>query len=170
MAGIQVDRLGALMPGAGAIHRIMPSSYIEAVRGPIPLYPAAPALLPLLACVGDVVPLPDEQAFEVAMIAACLSTWMYDLAAAVSDELSRQGLDPATARALALGNIAGAAGFALLKPRDPLIEISSEIATEGTFTKLGLDHLKARNFEGPWREAIGMLGARLRKTGTLPPS
>ncbi|MBV9517049.1 MAG: NAD(P)-binding domain-containing protein, partial [Hyphomicrobiales bacterium] len=45
MAGIPVERIRELVPGAGAIHRIMPSSFIEAVPGPIPLYPAAPALM-----------------------------------------------------------------------------------------------------------------------------
>lgn len=163
MAGLQVDQLRALMPGAGAIHRIMPSSYIEAVRGPIPLYPAAPSLLPFLACAGDVVALPKEQDFDVAMVASCFSTWLYDLAGAVADELSRHGLDPATARELTLGNMAGAAGFALSKPHEALATISSDIATEGTFTKTGLDHLKDRHFEVPWREAIAMLGATLRK-------
>ena len=165
MAGIPIDHLRALMPGAGAIHRIMPSSYIEAIRGPIPLYPAAPALLSFLACAGDVVALPDERAFEVAMIASCFSTWTYDLAGAVAVELSRHGLDIATARELTLGNIVGAAGFALTKPHQPLAVISSEIATEGTFTKMGLDHLKGRSFEVPWREAIAMIGAKLRETG-----
>ena len=131
----------------------------------IPLYPAAPALLSFLACAGDVVALPDERAFEVAMIASCFSTWTYDLAGAVAVELSRHGLDIATARELTLGNIVGAAGFALTKPHQPLAVISSEIATEGTFTKMGLDHLKGRSFEVPWREAIAMIGAKLRETG-----
>jgi pyrroline-5-carboxylate reductase len=165
MAGIPVDQLRALMPAAGAIHRIMPSSYIEAVRGPIPLYPEAPALLPFLSCAGDVVALPDERGFDAALIASCFSTWVYDLAAAVADALSRHGLDPAAARALTLGNIAGAAGFALAKPDDPLVAISSDIATEGTFTKMGLDHLKSRDFEAPWREAIALVGAKLQEIG-----
>jgi pyrroline-5-carboxylate reductase len=165
LAGIQIDRLRGLFPGAGAIHRIMPSSYIETVRGPIPLYPEAPSLLPFLARAGDVVALPDEPAFEVAMIAACFSTWMYDLAGAVADELSRHGLDPANARALALGNMAGAAGFALTNPQDSLAAISAGIATEGTFTKAGLDHLKGRDFAASWREAIAMLSAKLQQEG-----
>ena len=74
MAGIPVDRVRELIPGAGAIHRIMPSSFIEAVRGPIPLYPAAPALMSFLAFAGEVVTLSSEHAFEMAMIAACFST------------------------------------------------------------------------------------------------
>jgi pyrroline-5-carboxylate reductase len=165
MAGIPVDRVRELIPGAGAIHRIMPSSFIDAVRGPIPLYPAAPALMSFLAFAGEVVTLPNEHAFEMAMIAACFSTWIYDLAQAVTDELSRHGLDPTTARALTLGNIAGPAGFALANPLVPLAAISASIATEGTFTKIGLEHLKCRSFEEPWRESIAMLCAKLEQTG-----
>jgi pyrroline-5-carboxylate reductase len=164
MAGIPVGRVRELIPGVGAIHRIMPSSFIEAVRGPIPLYPAAPALMSFLAFAGEVVTLPSEHAFEMAMISACFSTWVYDLAQAVADELSRHGLDPTSARALTLGNIAGPAGLALANPLVPLAAISASIATEGTFTKIGLEHLKSRGFDGPWRESIAMLSAKLRET------
>ena len=163
MAGIPVERIRELVPGAGAIHRIMPSSFIEAVPGPIPLYPAAPALMSFLAFAGEVVTLPSEHAFEIAMITACFSTWIYDLAQAVTDELSRHGLDPKTARALTLGSIAGPAGFALANPLVPLAAISDSIATEGTFTKIGLEHLKCRSFELPWRESIAMLSAKLQE-------
>ena len=164
MAGIELDELRRLMPSVGAIHRIMPGSYIEAAPGPIAVHPAAPALLALLTCAGGVVTLPDEQAFEAAMIAVCFSTWIYDLANAVTDELSRHGLKPGTARALTLGNIAGAAGFALARPLIPLGAISAGIATDGTFTKMGLDCLKERRFDAPWREAIAMLSAKLQET------
>jgi pyrroline-5-carboxylate reductase len=163
MAGIPVDDLRRLIPGAGAIHRVMPGSYIEAAPGPIPVYPAAPALFALLASAGDVVTLPDEQAFEAAMIAVCFSTWIYDLAGAVADELSRQGLEPESARALTLGNIAGAARYALARPLEPVAAISAGIATDGTFTKMGLDRLKERRFDASWREAIAMLGAKVRE-------
>jgi pyrroline-5-carboxylate reductase len=159
MAGIDLDGLRRMIPGAGAFHRIMPGSYIEAAPGPIAVYPAAPALSVLLTHAGEVVTLKDEQAFEAAMIAVCFSTWIYDLADAVADELSRHGLEPETARALTLGDIAGAAGFALARPIDPLAAISAGIATEGTFTKMGLDHLKERRFDAPWREAIAMIAA-----------
>ncbi len=164
MAGIPVDDLRRLLPGAGALHRIMPSSFIEAVRGPIPLYPAAPALMEFLGYAGEVVTLPSEQAFEMAMIATCFSTWIYDLAHAVTDELSRQGVDPETARALTLGNIAGPAGFALANSHAELAAISAGIATDGTFTKMGLDHLKERKFAAPWCEAIAMLCGKLLGT------
>jgi pyrroline-5-carboxylate reductase len=162
MAGITLDDLHKLVPRAGAIHRIMAGSYIEAAPGPVALYPPADNLEPLLSCAGAVVPLASEAAYEAAMIATCFSTWIYDLADAVAGELARHGLEPDAARALTLGNIAGAAGLALARPQELLATISAGIATERTFTKLGLEHLRARGFDVPWREAIDMINARLR--------
>lgn len=162
MAGIRLDVLRALLPEVGGIHLIMPGSYIEIAPGPIPLYPPAPGLMPLLSCAGDVVALPNEAAFNVAMVSLCASTWIYDLAHALAAELERHGLEPDAARALTLGNIAGPASFALSVPATSLLDISAGIATERTFTKAGLDHLKARHFDAPWREAIARLAEMLK--------
>lgn len=161
MAGIRLDDLRRLLPGAGQVHMIMPVSYIEAVAGPIPLYPPAPALMDLLSCAGQVVPLENEQAYEAALLAACASTWVYDLADVLATELARHGLTPEAARTLALGSIAGPAGYALERSDLPLPAISASIATDRTYTKLGLDLLKARRFDRPWREAIAAIAAKL---------
>lgn len=45
------------------------------------------------------------------------------------------------------------------------LDISAGIATERTFTKDGLDYLKAHHFDAPWRAAIAQLAERLK----LPP-
>ncbi|SOE66153.1 pyrroline-5-carboxylate reductase [Burkholderia sp. D7] len=161
MAGISIDDLRALLPGVGGIHLIMPGSYIETAPGPIPLYPPAPELMPLLSCAGDAIALPNEGAFNAAMVSLCASTWIYDLADVLASELERHGLEPDAARALTLGNIAGPASFALGLPGKSLLDISAGIATEGTFTKTGLDHLKACRFDAPWREAIARLAESL---------
>jgi pyrroline-5-carboxylate reductase len=162
MAGIRLDDLRALLPEVGGIHLIMPGSYIEIAPGPIPLYPPAPGLMPLLSCAGDVIALPNEAAFNAAMISLCASTWIYDLAHALAAELERHGLEPDSARALTLGNIAGPASFALGVPETSLLDISARIATERTYTKAGLDHLKVRHFDAPWREAIARLAQMLK--------
>ncbi len=161
MAGIRLDDLQALLPGVGDLHLIMPGSYIEIAPGPIPLYPPAPALMPLLSCAGNVVALPNEAAFNTAIVSLCASTWIYDLAHALAAELALHGLEPDAARALTLGNIAGPANFALSVPKTSLLDISAGIATERTFTKTGLDHLKASHFDAPWREAIAQLAEML---------
>lgn len=161
MAGIRLDELRAMLPEVEGVHLIMPGSYIEIAPGPIPLYPPAPRLMPLLSCAGNVVALPSKAAFNAAIISVCASTWIYDLAHALAVELERHGLEPDAARALTLGNIAGPASFALGKPEKGLLELSAGIATERTFTKTGLDYLKAGHFDAPWKEAIAQLAEML---------
>jgi pyrroline-5-carboxylate reductase len=161
MAGIRLDELRAMLPEVKGIHLVMPGSYIEIAPGPIPLYPPAPGLMRLLSCAGNVVALPNEAAFNAAIISVCASTWIYDLAHALAAELERHGLEPDAARALTLGNIAGPASFALGVPETSLLQLSAGVATERTFTKAGLDHLKARHFDAPWREAIAQLAEML---------
>jgi pyrroline-5-carboxylate reductase len=62
---------------------------------------------------------------------------------------------------LALGSIAGPAGYALARPGEALQAISASIATDRTYTKYGLDLMKERGFDQPWREAISAIAARL---------
>jgi len=157
MAGLSLDQHRRMLPGIGAVHLIMPASYIAAVPGPVPLYPPSDTLSTFLAHAGQVVSLETEDAFNACLFAVCFSTWVYDFADAVADVFVGMGLSPAQARAITLGNIAGAAGYAQSRPDTPLPIISSEIATEGTYTKRGLDHLKSRAFEAPWREAIALI-------------
>jgi pyrroline-5-carboxylate reductase len=159
MAGISLDQHRQLLPGIGGVHLIMPASYIAAVPGPVPLYPPSEKLSTFLAHAGQVVSLETEQAYNACLFAVCFSTWVYDFADAVSDVFTRMGLSPAEARAITLGNIAGAAGYAQSRPDTPLPVISSEIATEGTYTKRGLDLLKSRGFDAPWREALALISA-----------
>ena len=170
IAGIRLDDLRKLLPGVGAVHVIMPGPYLEAVPGPIPLCPPAPDLMPLLSCAGEVIALATETALEAATLSLCASIWIYDLADAVIGEIARQGLDPTTARALMLGNIAGVVGFALARPQKPLAAISASIATERTFTKNGLDYLKTRDFDTPWRDAITLIARTLKEDREARPT
>lgn len=159
MAGISLDQHRRLLRGIGAVHLIMPASYIAAVPGPVPLYPPSEKLSTFLAHAGQVVALETEQAYNACLFAVCFSTWVYDFADALADVFTQMGLSPEAARAITLGNIAGAAGYAQSRADTPLSTISSEIATEGTYTKRGLDHLKSRGFDAPWREALALISA-----------
>ncbi len=79
----------------------------------------------------------------------------------MAESFVRHGLSPEAARALTLGSIAGQAGYALSHPSESLLDISASIATEGTYTKLGLDQMKRDGFDKPWREAIAAIAAKL---------
>jgi pyrroline-5-carboxylate reductase len=161
MAGVRLETVRQMVPGAGCVHLMMPLSYIATVRGPIPLYPPAPHLMEFLGgrrrrgCPGQ------REGLRRRAARRCASAWIYDLADALAVELARHGLDPQAARALALGNIVGPAGDALSRPAERLSALSASIATEGTYTKLGLDLLRERGFDAPWREAIGVIAAKL---------
>lgn len=162
MAGIRLAVLERMLPGAGRIHCLMPLSFIEVVPGPIPVFPPPPPdLARLLGHAGDIVPIENEKSYEASLLAACAATWVYDLADAMVDSFVANGLSPDAARALTLGNIAGSAGYALAHPRESLLDISASIATEGTYTKLGLDQMKRDRFDAPWREAIAAIAAKL---------
>mgnify|MGYP000235822828 FL=1 len=54
----------------------------------------------------------------------------------------------------------GAASLALQKT-ETSGEIAEAIATDGTFSKLGLDVLKEQNAFAPWDDACGLLIKRL---------
>jgi len=55
----------------------------------------------------------------------------------------------------------GAAELALANKDIPPGEIAGNIATEGTFSKLGLDLLEAKAAFEPWREACELLQKQL---------
>ena len=173
MAGIPLETVRELVPGVGHVHLMMPLSFIASVPGPFPLFPAAPHLMGLLGAAGDVVAVDDEEAFDASLLAARASGWVYELADVLADELTNHGLDAEPARKLALGFIAGSAGDALSRPKESLSAITASIATEDTYTKLGLEILRDRDFDAPWREAIAAIAARLRsslsaRTGSCP--
>lgn len=162
MAGVSLADLKRMLPGVGHIQLMMPLSYIAVVPGPIPVYPTPPAdLAAFLGDAGELVPNATEKSYDASLLAACAATWVYDLAHAMADAFIQHGLDPEAARKLTLGNIAGQAGYAMAHPQETLLDISAGIATEGTYTKLGLDQMKRDHFDKPWRDAIATIAAKL---------
>ena len=60
-----------------------------------------------------------------------------------------------------MGMARGAAELALANKETSPGDIANSIATEGTFSKLGLDLLKQKTAFKPWREACELLQKRL---------
>jgi hypothetical protein len=60
-----------------------------------------------------------------------------------------------------MGMARGAAELALAKSESTPAEIAAGIATEGTFSKLGLDLLQKNTAFEPWREACQLLQNQL---------
>lgn len=162
VAGATVARLRASLGQDVGVVRIMPSSYIETVsQGIVPMYPASAEVETVLAAAGRVVVFDTEDQFELALAGACISGWMYRFVETLETWFVERGLSPAQARLMVAGNIAGAAGYAMARQDVPLAEISDAIATEGTFTKAGLDWLLEKEAASPWVEALDIVYGRL---------
>ena len=140
----------------------MPSSYIATMPdGLIPVFPAADEVQRILARAGTVATFESEEHFELSTVGACLSGWMYHFMDSLEDWFIRQGLAQHQARLLVSGNIAGAVEQAKASSGRSLREISDEIATEGTYTKLGLDVLLADDAAKSWGKALDAVASKL---------
>jgi pyrroline-5-carboxylate reductase len=64
-----------------------------------------------------------------------------------------------------MGMARGAAELALAKAETPPGVIAEGIATDGTFSKLGLDLLQQKAAFEPWREACELLQKQLAASG-----
>ncbi|MER8401090.1 NAD(P)-binding domain-containing protein [Mesorhizobium sp. M1348] len=162
VAGATIAELQAAIGKDISVVRIMPSSYIDTIdRGLVPIYPASDDVAVVLGTAGRIVTFETEDQFELAMVGACLAGWIYSFIATLESWFLERGLTSAQARLVVAGNIAGATGYALARAEVPLDIVSDGIATEGTFTKLGLDHLAARQAPLPWLEALDIVFRRL---------
>ncbi|RNJ41169.1 hypothetical protein B5V01_26090 [Mesorhizobium erdmanii] len=162
VAGATISELQAATGKDISVVRIMPSSYIDTIdEGLVPIYPASDDVEEVLGTAGKIVTFESEDQFELAMVGACLAGWTYSFLATLESWFLEHGLTSAQARLVVAGNIAGATGYALARAEVPLDVVSDGIATEGTFTKLGLDHLAARQAPLPWLEALDIVFRRL---------
>lgn len=162
VAGVTIAELRAATGKDISVVRIMPSSYIDTINdGIIPVFPASHGLEPVLNCAGKVVTFDTEDQFELAMFGACLAGWMYRFVATLEGWFLERGLTPAQARLIVAGNVAGATGYALARQDVALEVVSDGIATEGTYTKVGLEHLAERRAALPWVEAFDILFGKL---------
>ena len=165
VAGMTVAELEGKLGGATDIVRIIPASYIEIVAdGIIPMFPDSPVVRSVLAKAGTVVAFDDEGQFDLSMAGSCLSGWMYRFMDSLQDWFVERGYSPEQARLVVADNIMGAAAYAKHNPGRNLGDISDGIATEGTYTKAGLDHLLKEQASLPWRGALDILERKLKQS------
>ncbi|RWJ01216.1 NAD(P)-binding domain-containing protein [Mesorhizobium sp.] len=165
VAGVTIAELREAKGESIPIVRIMPSSYIATINdGIVPIYPASHDVEAVLAAAGNVVVFDTEDQFELAMVGACLAGLMYRFMATLEAWFIGRGLTPAQARLIVAGNIAGATGHAMARQDVSLDVVSDEIATQGTYTKIGLDYLFEKQAALPWVEALDILYGRLNSS------
>ncbi len=162
VAGLSVAELAAHAGAVGKIVRAMPVTSAEVCASPTMVYPADPMVMRLFDHCGQAVPAAREEDFTAGTALACVYGWFFELFGQLVAAAEAAGLDPASARAMTLGMAEGAARLAS-EDRRPLPEIAAAIATPGTFTRLGLDVLAARDAYAPWAEAFNTLLDKLKQ-------
>ena len=155
MAGISLEQLGSYPElSRTTLIRALPSASAEVNAGPVPLYPDHSDVYNLFSALGQVVPLPSEDLFNTSLTHACLHGWSYFLVQGLIDWSKEQGMDETTARQLVAHSIGSAITFAEANPEQSYRTIGEGIASEGTFTRQGIDHIQANAGIQSWIEAM----------------
>jgi len=163
VAGIDIAALRGVVDPGVKIVRAMPVSSAEAGASPTIIYPQCAPASELFNVCGQAITVPDESAFELGTVLACVYTWYFELFGQLIQATAGKQLPTELARELVLGMARGAASLALAdKSRTP-DEIATAIATEGTYSKLGLDLLKDRAAFKPWHDACQLLIDKLNQ-------
>ena len=162
VAGVSLDHLQTELKDQVVV-RTMPLACAEVGQGAVPVYPSNLQAIELLGKLGTLVELSSEADFELATVAACMNGWMFNYFDHLTHWYQSQGLEPTKARELVLASVNGAVALASAMPERDLRTISDSIATDGTYTKLGLDLLQQRGAFEPWSEACDRVEAALRE-------
>lgn len=166
VAGMQMAALRATVPDSVEIVRTMPVNSAQAGASPTLVYPAHAAVEALFNHCGDSISVDSEAAFDQGSVLACVYTWYFSLfEQLIQSTSSNNALSPEKARQLVLGMAKGAASLALQKTESPG-EIAGAIATDGTFSRLGLEILEQQKAFEPWDEACKLLMQRMSYTTT----
>ena len=163
VAGIDISTLhGVVGPGVEIV-RAMPVSSAEAGASPTIIYPQCDPATELFTMCGQAITLPDESAFELGTVLACVYTWYFELFEQLIQATAGKQLPTELARELVLGMAKGAASLALAdKSRSPG-EIATDIATEGTYSRQGLDLLNDQAAFKPWHDVCQLLIDKLNQ-------
>ena len=159
-AGVPLRRLRDAVAPAIAV-RAMPIAAASLGASPTPVFPAGTEADPLLSLLGPVLPMPDEQALDAAVVGAALYGWLHALMAETAAWTSARGVPPDTARTL-VAHTLRAAGLMSAEHADvPLDEMVRTLATPGGITEAGLTVLRERGGLAAWVEACDAARNRL---------
>ncbi len=147
LAGITCDQLGAAFPASQAHVRVMPNLAARIGKSPVILAergldaPARDALFALFDTLGSAVWLDDETQFDlVTALAGSGPGFVYRFIDALAGAAIDLGLDQATADALALATVEGAAALAAASDVGPAT-LADRVASPGGMTREGLNVL-----------------------------
>ena len=161
VAGVPISLLREVIGEKINIVRAMPVTCAKAMASPTLVYPSSPAVNQLFNLCGNAIVADDEEAFNQGSVVACVYSWYFELFDQLIDACSSQALSKQLSSELVLGMAKGAASLAILDKDNNPGQIAEAIATEGTFSKLGLDILKQEAAFEPWLKACRELKSRL---------
>jgi pyrroline-5-carboxylate reductase len=161
VAGIEVEQLREVLPGDLKIVRAMPVSSAEAGSSPTLIYPDNALVQEFFDFCGNTIAVDNEAWFTQGSVLACVYCWFFSLYEELIQATTGPDLPAALSAELVMGMAKGAAEQALAKTEISPGNIAESIATEGTFSKLGLDLLQQKSAFEPWGEACELLQKQL---------
>jgi pyrroline-5-carboxylate reductase len=161
VAGIEVEQLREVLPGDLEIVRAMPVSSAEAGSSPTLIYPDNISVRDFFDFCGNTIAVDNEAWFTQGSVLACVYCWFFSLYEELIQATTGPDLPAALSAELVMGMAKGAAEQALAKTEISPGDIAESIATEGTFSKLGLDLLQQKSAFEPWGEACELLQKQL---------
>ena len=161
VAGVSIAQLIEVVGEQITIIRAMPVTCASAMASPTLVFPSSQAINALFDHCGNAIVADNEEAFSQGSVIACVYTWYFELFNELIEACRSESLSPQLSSQLVLGMARGAACLALEDEDNTPGQIAEAIATEGTFSKLGLDILKRNDAFKPWLSAINELKSRM---------
>ena len=161
VAGIEVAQLRTVLPAQLEIVRAMPVSSAEVGASPTLIYPDNVFVRQFFDYCGNSIVVDNEEYFTQGSVLACVYCWFFSLFEELIQSTRGPALPAGISAELVMGMAMGAAELALANKKITPGEIASSIATEGTFSRLGLDLLEENAAFKPWREACELLQQQL---------
>lgn len=161
VAGIEIDQLRTVLPEQVEIVRAMPVSSAEAGASPTLIYPDNAFVREFFDHCGNSIVVDNEAYFNQGSVLACVYCWFFSLYEELIQSTQGPELPAELSAELVMGMAKGAAELALANKDISPGDIARGIATEGTFSRLGLDLLEESAAFKPWREACELLQKQL---------
>ncbi len=161
IAGLSLKQLRSKATFPEKLALILPMVAAENAKGYVPIHPNYPELKQLADSLGKTIVFEEESQFEQAAAMTCLHGWLYRFFDEQTSWLTQHGIDADSARQLGLHNTLGAAHYALGCPDQSLQELTSEIARDDTYTKLGLDKLESEGAFTQWSKVLTLIKDKL---------
>jgi pyrroline-5-carboxylate reductase len=161
VAGVEISELRKVLPAGLEIVRAMPVSSAEAGASPTLIYPDHEFVRHFFNHCGNTIAADNEDYFTQGSVLACVYCWFFSLFESLIQATQGPALPAPLSAELVMGMARGAAELALSKADSSPGAIATSIATDGTYSKLGLDLLQQQSAFEPWQQACELLQQKL---------